>query len=820
MTVNTLQANFTRGEVTPYMHARVDTEFYQAGMASASNLVIIRYGGVTRAPGSIFHYATKTQAKKSRMIAFEFNREQVYAIEAGDLYFRFHTAEGVVESSPGVPYEVVTPYLEADLPSLRARQSGDVVYLWCDGYQPRTLTRVSETNWTLATYVPIDGPYLPVNTTGTTLTPAETGHITPQMTANVTGGYTASDDTGHAWAYQLFDRDTSQAIELAADEDGWLQIVLPVAQVSDAYWLTAPKNASKNSDYITRWTFEGYDGAVWVVLDSRQSESGWTNGETRYYSFPNTTAYARYRLNFSGGGGDDATLSTMAELAINIAGDYQTPFNLTASSTTGINNNTGFQTSDVGRCIRLQGGDGLWRWARIAARTSTTVVTIRLYGHALPDVKPIKNWRLGAWSDYTGWPTSGAIYEDRMVHARNDNDPLGGWMSVNGDYDNFRVSTPVVDDDAVSFRLTGGKLNDIGWLNENRDLVAGTAGSLRAVGRNDPGKAISPSNLRQRTETITPSSDAEPINIENVVLFMDFFEQRLYEASYTYETEGYLAREVSTLNEHLFAAGVKQIVYMAVPHKLIVGRRLDGKLVFFTYDREQKVAGGTPIDFGGVVEDICTLPGVNGTDLWMTIKRTVNGSTVRYIERLAEFWRSEFTVQGQPVYAASALIYDGAATGTVTGLGHMTGESLGIWADGRDIGDATVVAGSLTLPYSIEASEIVVGKRMSARGQGLRLSQIGNQDGTGLGRAVNIVEASVDLYESYGLKIGGLSKTDLMVFEADAELDPDAAMPLKTGMFSFPVDDSWHNTGVYVFETDSMYPFTVRAVSLKVDGEP
>lgn len=811
----------TRGEVTPYMHARVDTEFYQAGLAAARNVVISRYGGAIRAPGTIFHYATKYTAKKSRIMPFEFNRSQVFAIEAGDLYFRFHNADGVVVAAPDTPYEVVSPYLEADLPNMRVRQSGDVVYIWCDGYQPRTLTRTSDTSWALAAYKPIDGPYLPVNTTGTTLTPAETGHATIDMPSNISGGYTASTNSASVNAYKMFDRETSQIVEMDPGDDGWLKIQLNAAKVVDHYWLTGPKDATRVSDFITRWTLEGSnDNTNWTTLDSRQNESGWVNAETRYYNFYNVVAYLYYRLSFSGGGGDDATSSTMAELALNIAGDFQTPFNLTASAVTGVNDNTGFQTSDVGRCIRLQGADGLWRWCRIVSRTSTTVVTVRMYGHALTNTQPIKNWRLGAWSDYTGWPTSGAIFEDRMVHARTDEDPLGVWMSVNGDYDNFRVSTPLVDDDAVSARLTGGKLNDVSWLNENRDLIAGTAGSIRALGRNDAGKAISPSNLRQRTETITPSSDAEPVNIENVVLFLDFFEQRLYEASYTYETEGYLAREVSTLNEHLFAIGVKQIVYMSTPHKVLVGRRNDGKLVFFTYDREQKVAGGTLIDIGGVVEDIAVLPGAAATDLWITVKRIINGATKRYIERLAEFWREDYTVQGLPIYAASALTYDGVATGTVTGLGHLTGESVGIWADGRDIGDATVTAGSLTLPYSITASEIVVGKRMECYIQGLRVSNYGQQDGSGLGRQMKIIGAKVDLYESYGLKVGSLSTTDDMKFEADAELDPDAPMPLKTGMFSFPIDDSWNNTGEFVIETNKMYPFTIRAVSLEIEGEP
>ena len=161
MTVSPLQANMTRGEMTPYVHARADTEHYAAGLALARNVIVMKYGGVTRVPGSLYQGDAKNASKTARFIRFEFNREQVYAIEAGDLYFRFWTASGRVEVA-SVPVEVVTPYLEADLKYLRARQLGDVIYIWCakaagGAYQPRTLTRNSETSWTLALYTVKDG---------------------------------------------------------------------------------------------------------------------------------------------------------------------------------------------------------------------------------------------------------------------------------------------------------------------------------------------------------------------------------------------------------------------------------------------------------------------------------------------------------------------------------------------------------------------------------------------------------------------------------------------------------------------------------------
>lgn len=830
MTVDILQANMTRGELTPYVHARGDTDHYQSGLALARNVIVLRYGGITRCPGTTYRGTTKNANKKSRFIPFEFNRTQVFAIEAGDLYLRFWTPAGRIESPPGTPVEIAAPYLEADLRYIQVRQSADVIYITCRGYQPRILTRTSDTSWALSLYTPKDGPYLDINTTATLLTPAARGSATPVMTSNVLPSGTVTSTGGGAAAYQLFDLDKTQYVNLSGGSSGYAQydFGLGVSKVVDAYWLTANEGAANNGDTPTQWQMQGSNnGTDWTTLDSRQSQSNWTGSETRFFEFDNVVAFRYYRLLFSGGGGGDATVSSFAEWAMHEGAASQTPFNLTASSTTGINNGTGFVANDVGRPIRMLGGDGKWRWAEIVSRVSSTVVTIRLYGHALPDLSPILAWRLGAWSTTTGWPSSIAIYEDRLMFARTDTDPLGGWGSVNADYDNFRQSQPGVDDDGISFRLTGGKLNDIGWLSEGKDVLAGTAGSLRAIGRNNPNNALSPSNVRQRSETLTPSSRAEPVDIENVILFMDYYEQRLYEAAWTYEIDGYLAREVSTLNEHLFAAGVWKIVYLSHPNKLVVGLRYDGQLVMFAYDRDQKVTGGTLIDIGGVVEDATALSGATGTDLWMTVQRTVNGATVRYVETLAEFWRNDFTVQDVPIYASCARVYDGAATHTVTGVTHLLNETVGVWADGKDVGDVVVSnTGVVTLPgdASFTAAQIVVGKRMAWKAQTMRLTQIGNRDGSGMGRAVNIVNAKIDLYESAGISMRALdvpdADADLLGFEDEAEQDPDAPTVLRTGMFDLKIDDSWKNNGVLVMQGDRMYPVTIRAIQLQVDGEP
>lgn len=823
MTVETLQANMTRGELSPYLHARVDTEHYQSGLERARNVVVVRYGGVTRTPGTLFGAAAKNANKAARFIPFRFNVSQVYAIEAGDLYFRFWVmgASGPERIEvAGTPVEVVTPYLEADLRYLQVRQSADVIYIWCRGYQLRTLTRNSETSWALATYTPQNGPYLKENDTATTLTPADTGHITPKMTSNTApAGYTVSNADAAAFAYEFFDRNKTGNVLIDNVAVGYVQVQLPTARVADAYWMTGPTNAGQNEDYITVWELQGSnDGSSWVTLDSRTGETGWANSETRFFEFSNKVAYLYYRLSFSGGGGADANDSVMAELAIHWAASDQTPFNLVASSTTGINDGAGFKTTDVGRAIRLWGSDGKWRWAEIASRVDATTVTIRLHGHALPDTRPITRWALGAWSDETGWPVAGGLYEDRLVGVGTTEDPIGGAASVSQDYDNFSVSDPIVDDDAVAFRMTGGELNEARWVVESRDMVVGTAGSLRIVGRNDSNKAFGPSNVRQKPETFVGASYATPVVVENIILFLDTYETRLYEAAFTYEVEGYVARELSALSEHLFAVGVVEIGYQSHPHRILWGRRSDGKMVACTYDRDQKVFGVTLVDFGGVVEGFTLLPGNKQTDLFMIMQRTVDGSTVRYVEALAPFYRADLSTL-PPVYAASAVIYDGVAIDTVTGLDHLEGATVAVYGDGVDHGDFQVSGGEVG-PLPAECSQIVVGLRMPWEVKTLRLERVGNQDGNGLGRKVDIVSAKVDLYESAGVYVVANGHSDPLKYEEDFELSPFDPPPLRSGIKELAADDSWTGNGQIAFAGDKMYPVTIRAIALQIDGEP
>lgn len=826
-----IQLNFTRGELTPFIHARIDLDHYKAGLALMSNWVPLRYGGMTRMPGSLFYGETKTSAKRARFIPFQFNRAQRYSIEVGETYFRFWIPAGRIESPPGTPVEVVTPYLEADLKYIQTRQAGDLVYITCRGYWPRVLTRNSETSWSIALYVPINGPYGPINVTSTTLTPASTGGVTPLMTTNTAPSGTAANSASGATAYRAFDRDVTQGSVLTSVTSGWLSYDFAgtTTKVADAYWLAASRDQFQNMP--TNWTFEGWNGSAWVVLDTRINEVGWGAAERRYFEFPNQTAYQSYRISWTAVDGGENT--TIDELVIHESGDTQTAFNLTASSITGINGGTGFQTTDVGRTIRLLGADGIWRWARIVARTSTTVVTIRLYGHALLDLSPINIWAMDAFSVLDGYPAVIGQYEERLLLARTASEPTTIWGTVAQDsnFDDFSTSSPLVDDDAFTAKLTGG-LSAIQWLADGPDIIIGTEGALKVLGRNDPNAAFGPLNLRQKPQSEIPTSYVPGFFIENVLVFLSDYRTQLYEALYTNEAQGYSAAEISGLNEHLLGLGITSVAYQKSPHKIIWMTTDNGLLLAATYDRSQEVFGVSRCDLGdgAVAEWAMTLPGetVDGDDLWLIVQRTQGGVLVRNVEKLSAFYRAGYSAQEFPVYAHCAGYYSGTATSTVSGLEDYEGDTLGVWADGVDLGDVVVEDGDLLLPNDIQGEVIVFGYRFSSRAVTLRPAEFGTGE-PGLGKPVIGSQAILDLYQTPFLRVGAGVKTvddydnglDIMRRDDWTESDPFVAEVLdqRTGAVPMNIDAGWSDGGVCTIETNSMHPATVRAILTYLEGE-
>lgn len=143
------QTSFVGGELSRRLWARSDLAKYGSSARRLRNFFVSQEGAAISRAGTKYVAEVKDSSKKVRLIPFVYSDSTSYVLEFGNLYVRFHR-NGAPVLSGGVPYEVVTPYVEADLPKLKFAQSGDVLFLSHGNYAARELTRIAETNWTLA----------------------------------------------------------------------------------------------------------------------------------------------------------------------------------------------------------------------------------------------------------------------------------------------------------------------------------------------------------------------------------------------------------------------------------------------------------------------------------------------------------------------------------------------------------------------------------------------------------------------------------------------------------------------------------------------
>lgn len=191
--------SFAGGEISPHLDARTDIQWYYSSCRRIENMIPRAQGGALRRGGTRFVAEVRSSAKRTALIPFEFSTLQAYVVEAGDQYFRFYKDKGRIESLPGIPYEIASPYTLSRLFDgdgrlrLKYTQSADILYLVHPAYAPRKLSRTGHTAWTLAAIDFKDGPYLDENTTSTTLV-ASAGTGTVTITASATTGI--NDDAG------------------------------------------------------------------------------------------------------------------------------------------------------------------------------------------------------------------------------------------------------------------------------------------------------------------------------------------------------------------------------------------------------------------------------------------------------------------------------------------------------------------------------------------------------------------------------------------------------------------------------------------------
>ena len=272
-----------------------------------------------------------------------------------------------------------------------------------------------------------------------------------------------------------------------------------------------------------------------------------------------------------------------------------TGVSLAASATTGINGGSGFQSTDVGRFVFLHSG-----YAKITGVTDTTNATIEILT-TLSASTATADWRLGAFSDTTGHPSSVTFFEQRLVFAGTTDQPQTIFFSKSGDYENMdaNIGGTIADDDAIIYTIASNQVNAIRFMTATRTLIIGTAGGEFTVSGGSVDTAITPTNILIKKQSNHGAANVDAIAVGNATLFLQRAKRKIRELAYNFDVDGYIAPDMTILAEHISEGGLTQIAYQQEPNQIVYAVRADGELVGLTYQREQQVTAWHRHIFGG-----------------------------------------------------------------------------------------------------------------------------------------------------------------------------------------------------------------------------
>lgn len=484
--------------------------------------------------------------------------------------------------------------------------------------------------------------------------------------------------------------------------------------------------------------------------------------------------------------------------------------------------------TDSARSIRWKDPAGNWTWLEITGVTSTTVVTAVIRGPNASAGTATTSWRLGLWSDTTGYSSCVTFFQDRLFEAGTPPFPSRLDGSRSGDYENFSPTDPngtVTDSHAVSFTLNASTVDVIRWLlGDEKGLLVGTVSSEWLVRASSTGQALTPTNVQASQSTGHGSANIPAIRVGKAAMYVQRASRKLRELGYSFNEDGLVSPDRTVRAEHITRGGLKEIAYQQEPHSAVWGARNDGVLAGLTHDAEQKVLawfrrilGGSFSTGAAVVESIAVIPAPDGSrdELWLIGKRTINGVTRRTIEYMKKWFEDGDDIK-DAFFVDCGLTYSGAATTTITGLNHLEGETVSVLADGAAHPDVAVAGGTITLQQS--ASTVHVGYKFTSRGEALRI-EAGAADGTAQGKIKRIVRVTMRFLASVGLSVGSvIGSLSPIIFRNPA--DPtNTAIPPFSGDKKVPFQGKYDRDGFFVWEQPQPLPSTILALMPQVTTE-
>ena len=603
-------------------------------------------------------------------IAESFLNEGVHSIAftpRGNFWVRLSNREefdvlvdSITIEGPG-PLTIPVPYNQDDLKNLRWDQSGDIVFLACNGHQQYRIERRGSVSWSIIKYLTADGPFRVINTSSTTITSnALSGECT--LTAS-----TKIFSSAHLGAlYRL--RSVGQTVTAAVTGDG---------QWSDGIRVVGVDNSR-----IFQITITGTWTATVTLQRSIDDESSWTD----------VTTYASNQASVDY---DDSLDNTIAFYRIGV--------------------DTGDFTSGTANVKLVYSGGGITGVVRVHTFTSDTSVggsvVVRLGSTAATN-----EWYEGVWSDKRGWPTSTVIYEGRLWWFGRD------WIlgSVTDSFHSF--DDEIFGDSSPLVRTIGqGPVDVINWGLGLQRLVIGIASgevSIRASAFDEP---LSTGEFNLKFASTKGSAPIRAVTVDSRGVFIDRSTFKVWEMEYSFDSNDYGATDLSLLVPDIGRPGFVHMDKQTHPDVRLHCLRSDGTVACLVYDPGEEVRAWIPIETGdadgvnGVVTDVVILPGKEEDKVYYQVRRIIDGKPRHYLEK----WALESECIGETISKQAdsfVQFLHPTPKSTIDELEHLEGQTVVVWADGKCLDDAngdiatfTVSSGSITVTDGGSATTVTQG---------------------------------------------------------------------------------------------------------------
>jgi len=716
-----VQARFTEGQVSPRFQGLVDEPTYTAALKTLKNWVVLPQGSVTRRPGSYYASTTKSNGQ-ARLIPFNFGAGDSYVLEFGEQYIRFYKNSAVlyVTGSTSTAYEITSnvPWTASQLDDITFTQSADIIFLAHPSYKPRKLSRTADTStggrasddtlWSVEEIDFEDGPWADVNQTTTTMYADE--HGTSISTVSIGTGYV---DTSESWI-QLKNHGLL---------DG--QKIKITGSANSSSGSTHPKN---DTDYY--------------VINATANTFQITSGLTARVPDPPDL--------FTGNTDTEVTVSTKKfdkddYVKITASGAYFDTTGSTSSSTVNSVSTTHYANSnDVGRLIRINPipSDQIkWGYIKITHVLSTTVVVgtcvkdIVSYGSATATTE----WRISAWSTTDGWPRTVDIYQQRLCFGGTDLYPQTIWFSKSGDFYSFAptetegigsndftstgariVADQILDDNAVTLTIDSDTVDRITWMMAGKKLSLGTTGGVFNLYGTETSYTLTPFNFTiEKATSYEVANQSNAVQIDQNLLFVQRGKRVIREIPFTQQEEGQKTLDVTVRAEDITHGGVKKLIFQKQPNHLVWGLLDNGKIIAMTYVNQFNMFAWSTHELAGtfngtdsniaIVEDIATIPTSDHDQVWLIVKRTIGGSTKRYVEFFEKFYDNNDLIPEKAHFVDSGLELDQTVknAGTAITLSSVSSNAMTFSAaHGLSAADKVGFESTRDLPSGLESNRI------------------------------------------------------------------------------------------------------------------